>query len=378
MDRLSDIEAFAASTILEDMLDKLKVMKHVLPPLARDESPDKISDDVRSSPYLNTDGLQGVPSGPSVVTSDVDSDYEKEEEASKDLPVLAEEDDDELNEASVGRQLRSLPRDELQKAQLDRTYIEGVLRETLEEICDKRTYQTLRLRIDDALREKRGLERIIEREAEDDEKIVRLTEELNSVRETRAIEVGKRKKRLAFLKNELQELKAKTRMEDSFSMKSTIAEVEWKRKRNAYDEGRLKSDIATIEDDIEEETRSNVEMESFIGLHQAELEQQVELWMDKYENDYDAKMKELTTLKKMMAADKERLEELTILYAEYENIVVTDRIARERERRRIEKERRENEATLRIQSWWRGVIIRKGLRLMKPPKKKKGKKGRRR
>lgn len=80
----------------------------------------------------------------------------------------------------------------------------------------------------------------------------------------------------------------------------------------------------------------------------------------------------------MMAADKERLEELTILYAEYENIVVTDRIARERERRRIEKERRENEATLRIQSWWRGVIIRKGLRLMKPPKKKKGKKGRRR
>ena len=57
------------------------------------------------------------------------------------------------------------------------------------------SYQTLRLRIDDALREKRGLERIIEREAEDDEKIARLTDELNSVRETRAIEVGKRKKK---------------------------------------------------------------------------------------------------------------------------------------------------------------------------------------
>ena len=88
---------------------------------------------------------------------------------------------------------------------------------------------------------------------------------------------------------------------------------------------------------------------------------------------------ELDTLKKMMAADKERLEELTILYAEYENIVVTERIERERQRRRAEKERRENEATLRIQSWWRGVIIRKGMRLMKPPKKKgkKGRKGRR-
>ena len=84
----------------------------------------------------------------------------------------------------------------------------------------------------------------------------------------------------------------------------------------------------------------------------------------------------METLKKMMATDKERLEELTVIYAEYENIVVTDRIARERDRRRKEKERRENEATLRIQSWWRGVIIRKGMKLMKPPKKKKGKKGR--
>ena len=82
------------------------------------------------------------------------------------------------------------------------------------------------------------------------------------------------------------------------------------------------------------------------------------------------------TLKKMMATDKERLEELTILYAEYETIIVLDRIERERERRRKEKERRENEATIRIQSWWRGVIIRKGMKLMKPPKKKKkGKKG---
>ena len=78
----------------------------------------------------------------------------------------------------------------------------------------------------------------------------------------------------------------------------------------------------------------------------------------------------------MIAADKQRFEELTILYAEYENIIVTDRIEREKERRRREKERRENEATLRIQSWWRGVIIRKGMKLMKPPKKKKkGKKG---
>ena len=46
--------------------------------------------------------------------------------------------DEEFLGALVDRQLRSLPRDELQKAQLDRSYIAKVLRETLEEICKKK------------------------------------------------------------------------------------------------------------------------------------------------------------------------------------------------------------------------------------------------
>jgi len=351
---LTDIEAFAATTILEDMIDKLKVMKHILPPLISDEGHDATTS--KSNPHLN-------------VGQSVNSSVDPEEE-------IDEESEEALVEVLVARQLRSLPKDEMQKAQLDRTYIESVLTETYEEICDKRSYKALGRRIEEALKEKHCLERVVQKEKAGDEKIEELTKRLNSVRQTRALEVGKRKKRLAFLKNELQELKAKTRMEDNFLLKSTHAEVEWTKKRNAYDENRLSGDIAKINNDIEKETRINSEMESFIGLHQAELEQQVELWMDKYEKDYDAKMKELTTLKKMMATDKERLEELTVLYAEYENIIVTDRIERERERRRKEKERRENEATLRIQSWWRGVIIRKGMKLMKPPKKKKGKKGR--
>merc|ERR1712168_680430 len=358
-DVLSDIEAFAATTILEDVIDKLKVMKHILPPLISDEGHDITAQASKTNDQ-------------SVVEASLNTNTDPGEEANDE-----EDFDGGLVEALVARQLRSLPKDEMQKAQLDRTYIESVLTDTSDEICEKRSFQALGSRIEEGLKEKHCLERVVQNEVARDQKIEELTHRLKSVKQTRALEVGKRKKRLAFLKNELQELKAKTRMEDSFLLKSTNAEVEWTRKRNAYEENKLTNEIATLNADIEKETRTNVEMESFIGIHQAELEQQVEMWMDKYEKDYDAKMKELQTLKKMMAADKERLEELTVLYAEYENIIVTDRIERERERRRIEKERRENEATLRIQSWWRGVIIRKGMKLMKPPKKKKGKKGRR-
>ena len=57
-------------------------------------------------------------------------------------PEPIEEEDSEV-EALVSRQFRSLPRDELQKAQLDRTYIASVLAETLEEICRNRRFDWL-------------------------------------------------------------------------------------------------------------------------------------------------------------------------------------------------------------------------------------------
>ena len=74
-------------------------------------------------------------------------------------------------------------------------------------------------------------------------------------------------------------------------MSNVLISVDWTWKRNAYEENRLSTDISTLNKDVEKETRVNVEMEAFIGVHQAELEQQVEMWMDKYEKDYDAKMK---------------------------------------------------------------------------------------
>ena len=87
-----------------------------------------------------------------------------------------------------------------------------------------RSYQALGCRIEEALKEKHCLERVVQKEEARDQKIEELTNRLKTVKQTRALEVGKRKKRLAFLKNELQELKAKTRMEDSFLLKSTNAE----------------------------------------------------------------------------------------------------------------------------------------------------------
>lgn len=56
-------------------------------------------------------------------------------------------------------------------------------------------------------------------------------------------------------------------------------------------------------------------------------------------------------------------------------MVVEDRIEKEKIRRKHEQEAIELKAAVKLESWWRGVMVRKGLGpYKKGKKKKKGKK----
>lgn len=105
------------------------------------------------------------------------------------------------------------------------------------------------------------------------------------------------------------------------------------------------------------------------------LEGMIELWAGKYDQDMEKKERELNLLKTAKAKDVERLQDLTRLYKEYEQVVVEDRIEKEKARRKAEQEALELKATVKIQAWWRGIMVRKGLGPYGKKKKKKGKKG---
>lgn len=103
------------------------------------------------------------------------------------------------------------------------------------------------------------------------------------------------------------------------------------------------------------------------------MEEKVEHWMEKYDNDVEAKQKELDSLKAAKASDLMRLQELTQRYHEYSKVVQDDRDHKERLRKEAERELEEQKACVDIQAWWRGVMVRKQLGPYKPKKKGKGK-----
>merc|ERR1712141_967266 len=109
----------------------------------------------------------------------------------------------------------------------------------------------------------------------------------------------------------------------------------------------MKEDIEKLQGKIEEEVQAHQKIILYLSTHQKELEKKLELWIDKYETDKEAKQKQLDTLKQTKAKDLEKLQELTKLYKEYEQIVVEDRIEKEEARRKAEQEAIELRSAIR-------------------------------
>ena len=86
----------------------------------------------------------------------------------------------------------------------------------------------------------------------------------------------------------------------------------------AHEEQLLKNELDEVRKDIEMENRTHTDVKNFLIKKRRWLEDKVEFWMEKYENDTEAKSQELVQLK----ADKERdlkvLQELARTYDDYE------------------------------------------------------------
>lgn len=263
--------------------------------------------------------------------------------------------------------------DNTAKIQDDRLFIEGVMAETLSELIQNCTFKVLEEAVNVQKERKAQLLETILKEENGRKRVKTLQKQLGDIKKEKEKELQERNEMIAHLKDQLQEMKAKTNMEGKYIKKCAEVSVAQTQKKCSLSEKEMKDEIEKYRHDIDEEIRCNLEIESFLKTHQAELEKKVDLWMEKYEKDVEAKQHELDVLKASKAKDLEKLQELTKLYREYEQVVVEDRIEKEKARRKQEQEAIELKASIKVQSWWRGVMVRKGFGPY--GKKKKGKKG---
>ncbi|ESO88598.1 hypothetical protein LOTGIDRAFT_125731 [Lottia gigantea] len=374
---LSGVDAIHVATVLEDCCDQLSILGRIMPH-SFDMRPDAfeiVDNDVNQ---LADSQRQLESRYQSVLARKLDvkqftQNPDKLAQIEKDVLHTGR---DLKNSTHVfGRTLRQNPltQDNIAKIQQDRSFLEVVMSESMSELIHNRTFQSLIEAVKLEKAKKAALQNTIQKEEDGRKRVRQLQKQLLDVKKEKESELQNREEMIAHLKDQLQEMKAKTNMEGKYIKKCAEVGVTQTQKRCYLSEKEMKDEIDNLQNQIDKETRANAEIESFLRNHHANLEKKLDFWQEKYEKDVESKQHELDVLKASKAKDLERLQELTKLYKEYEQVVVEDRIEKEKVRRKDELEAIELRGAIKVQAWWRGLMVRKGFGPY--GKKKKGKKG---
>lgn len=377
--KLLTLDAIYVSSVLEDCVDQLAILGKIMPS-SLEGRPD-------AEQIVDTE-IAEILAGQKQLEIKFDNLMNKREamKVSKSLQSRTHENDKRILDAAsslrdgalgVSRSFKHNPlnSDNLAKIQADRTFLQDVVQETLAEVNASQTYQALTDAVNRERQKKDQLQRTILKEEESRKAVKTLQRQLVEVRKQKEQEIQQRNEMIAHLKDQLQEMKAKASMEGKYIRKDAEVRVNVTQKKCQQIETSLRQELEELRYKIGEESRVNGEIESYLRTHHQALEEKVEYWMEKYDRDVEAKQHELDVLKASKANDLSRLQELTQKYSEYEKVVIEDRIEKEKIRRQAEQEEEELKAAINIQSWWRGVMVRKQLGPYNLKKKKKGKKG---
>jgi len=362
--KLSSLDTIHVSAVLEDCVDQLAILGSILPVSVEQHRGQLVSNEVLKL----IEGHEELERKYESLVASKGHKGEEVESVSRALQGHARALNKSFRQATNAS-------DNLQKVQSDRKFLFDILTETLKEIKATQTFSTLINAVQDEKKKKSELQEIIVKEEKSRKKVKQLQKQLLDVKKEKEVEVQKRKEMIAHLKDQLQETKAKTSMETKYIKKDAEVRVTCAQKQCQKTEAELKEEIESLKQRIDEEARVNNEIESFLRQHYKMLEEKLKYWIEKYDNDVEAKQHELEVLKSNKADDLKRLQELTYLYNKYDEVVKEDKREKEIERKKEEQEEEELRSCIKIQSWWRGVMVRRQLGPYSKKKKKKGRKG---
>ncbi|XP_070099739.1 dynein regulatory complex protein 9 isoform X4 [Equus caballus] len=211
----------------------------------------------------------------------------------------------------------------------------------------------------------------IDREKKGRKQIKSLQKQLINVKRERQAEVQGRNEYISHLKDQLQEMKAKTNMENRYMKKNTELQISQTQKKCNKTEELLLEEIEKLRSKTEEENRIHMEIEVFLRKEQQKLEEKLEFWMEKFDKDTEMKQNELNALKSAKAADLAHLQDLAKTLREYEQVIIEDRLEKEKTRKKMEQDELELKSILKLQAWWRGTVVRNEIGGFRLPKKDK-------
>ncbi|XP_009695059.1 PREDICTED: IQ domain-containing protein G [Cariama cristata] len=365
MEKFTHLEALLFTAVLENCVDQLSILGYIMPVSYEGETDlshtgiQEIKEIVETQKELDTN-YEAPMSARQVSGERITSMCLKSIEHKQQLGKT--EDLKSTHHLSIRAMKHSaLTVESLRKIQADRQYASDVTTITMKKMQELGTFDSLTEANEREKEKKNKFHDILIREEEGKEEIKSLQKQLQDVKKETEIELQNRDNMIAYLKDELQEMKAKMNMESCYVKKSTDLRVHQTKKKCSNAENVLDEEIQKLRSKTDEEIRVHMEIENFLRQHHKKVEEKLEYWVDKYENDTDAKDEELDALKASKANNLEILQRLTKECQTFEQTIISDRVEKEAKRRQLEQDALELKSILKLQAWWRGTMVRRNL-----------------
>ncbi|XP_061677129.1 dynein regulatory complex protein 9 isoform X2 [Syngnathoides biaculeatus] len=135
-------------------------------------------------------------------------------------------------------------------------------------------------------------------------------------------------------------------------------------------EKRLEDKVVLLKEHLNLQERVHEESKIFLKKQNAELQEQLRQWQQCTEQNMQEKEQHLTRTRYKRTTNLEKLTTMQKKYSEMEQVVKEER----EEEERLHQLEVRNKAALKVQSWWRGCMVRKGFGIYRKVEDKKSKK----
>ncbi|XP_015848866.2 dynein regulatory complex protein 9 isoform X1 [Peromyscus maniculatus bairdii] len=351
IDLLSLLDVLRVSAVMEDIIDQLSILGYIIP--VQYERKQSVSQ-------------KSSHEGTSVVSSARKTSLTKERST---VPETKQRGLDSVLKKPTRQTMMTL--ETLKKIQNDRQYFSDVIATAMSEMQDSGSFKSLLEALGTERDKKMNFHEAITREEKGRREIKSLQKQLIDVKRERQMQVQNGNEYIAHLKDQLQEMKAKTNLENLYMKRNTELQISQTQKKCNRAEELLLEEIEKLRMKTEEENRVHMDIEMFLKKEQQKLEEKLEFWMEKFDKDTEAKQNELNALKAAKATDLSHLQDLAKTIREYEQVIIEDRMEKEKTRKKMEQDDLELKSIVKLQAWWRGTVVRKEIGGFKMPKKEK-------
>ncbi|NWU76756.1 DRC9 protein, partial [Onychorhynchus coronatus] len=365
MEKVTPLEALLFAAVVENCVDQLEILGYIMP----------VSDEDKTD--LSHTGIQEMKE---IIETQKELDInnpelmsarQKSEETVASMALKNTEHKQQMGKtedgksthqpSKKGRKHSALTTEKLTKIEADRQYATDVITVTMKKMQESGIFNSLTKANEREKIKKGKVYDILIRSEEGKKEIKSLQKQLQDVKRQTTKDLQNRDKIIDHLKEKLQEKTAKLDTESSYMKKDTDLQIHQTQKKCSKEENALNKEIQNLKNKTDEEMQLHRETENFLRQQYQKVEEKLESWMEKYENDTNAKDVELDDLRALKAENLETMQKFAKECLMFEETIITDRTEKKNRKKQREQEALERKSALKLQAWWRGTMVRRFL-----------------